>query len=182
MPTPTPPAAPTPPPVPPILLENRPKPSTANCLEGAINFNDALLGPFADQDIKGQKLITDDGCTLILSGNNWKFANKITHLMQANTVLVFEFYSEREGEVQGILFDTENPETGNGGRTFNVGGMQNDWGIQDFRYTQAGSYQTLEIPVGLYFAGYRMYIGFANDHDASAQSISHFRNVRLIER
>lgn len=177
-----PPVTTTPPPRPPLPqpAAERPATATPNCIDGSINFNNAVLGRFGNQDIRGEQHIVDDGCTLILTGNSWKIANKVTHTMKPTTVLEFEYYSEQQGEIQGILFDTENPVTGNGGRTFNLSGTD-DWGIRDYTYTTPGQYQTVRIPVGLYFGGFTMYIGFANDDDKNHNAITHFRNVRLID-
>lgn len=156
-----------------------PAPEADACLEGAINFTELELVSFGDQDITGTTVTEDNGCTLAMTGNTWKFTD-FEYTLTPNTVLVFDFMSSAEGEIQGILFDTTNPETGNGGRTFQVHGTQ-DWGIRDFTYTGAGEYQTIEIPVGAYLSG-SMSIGFASDDDANTMSESYFRNVRLIEQ
>lgn len=156
-------------------------PETA-CVEGVMDFNQVALTSFGDQDISGSSEVLDEGCTLTLSGNSWKFSD-YQYFLTTDTVLVFDFMStdSDQGEVHGIALHESNPETGDGGRTFQVYGSQ-DWGIRDYTYTQVGEYQTFEIPVGRYLGRRNLSVSFANDDDFDANAKSYFRNVRFIER
>lgn len=155
-----------------------PEPLTSNCSLYSLNFTYFLWDGLGDQDKSGSRSILENGCTLFLTGNSWKLSDK-TVKIEEDTVLKFEFFSPVAGEIQGITLEPVNPQSGNGHRTFAVYGSQQSWGIHNTSYTNEGGYQEITIPVGQYFAGEELLIGFVNDDDAKASSKSYFRNVRF---
>ncbi len=131
------------------------------------------------QDVSKTASITNGGQTLTLTGNTWKKI-ALNYTVTAETILEFDFTSSKQGEVQGVGFDTDDtlsPET-----FFKVSGTQT-WGITNYATYVTGSGTThYKITVGQFFTGGFSYLTFGNDHDVSKpDSFGSFSNVMLYE-
>ncbi|HBS29675.1 MAG TPA: hypothetical protein DEB06_09555 [Phycisphaerales bacterium] len=133
----------------------------------------------AGQDLSGSASVLPGGAGVELSGNNWK-AVDFQYTVTRNTVLEFEFRTDRIGEIHGIGFDTDDSLTE--GRFFKVAGTQ--------QYaTSAGPGQDLgdgwtryTVDVGAHFRGDMSRLVLANDMDAGTMDAhSAFRNVSVRE-
>jgi hypothetical protein len=144
----------------------------------------------ADQDKMSTVEKLDDGVTLKITGNAWKridFPLTITE----DTILMFDFKSDVQGEIHAIGFDDNLVADGNS--RFQLYGTQEDKGAQ-LNYissysSAAPQWQTIKIQVGYYFkknptfmnaTGYMVFI---NDHDQAdpPTATSYFRNIQIFE-
>lgn len=134
-------------------------------------------GPGPDKT--GTVTLTDGGFGVELVGNRWQKVVLNGKTISPNTLLSFEFKSSATGDIHGIGFLPGDSLDRN--RAFKVKGTQN-WGIQDFTYSQSGDWQTFVIPVGQYFMQSEVEMVFIMDHDVSNPTgVSHFRNISLYE-
>ncbi|NJR70405.1 MAG: hypothetical protein HC771_18540 [Synechococcales cyanobacterium CRU_2_2] len=127
-------------------------------------------------------MLSGGGSTVQLQGNNWKKL-AFPHGVTADTVLEFEFRSDREGEIHGIGFDTDDILSAD--RTFKLHGTQ-DWGIRNFDTYgdtgNSGQWQAYKIRVGDFFKGSMSYLTLVNDHDVrNPNAESFFRNIKVYE-
>ncbi len=142
----------------------------------AINWYDKeFLSHLSSQDKLGTVELFNNGLGVKMEGNRWKKVIFANTPITPNTVLEFEFKSTSEGEIHGIGFLPGNALDSK--RSFQVHGSQN-WGINDFKYTQLGEYQKFSIPVGNYFTAEQIEMVFIMDHDVSAPTgNSSFKNI-----
>ncbi|MEZ5329085.1 MAG: choice-of-anchor K domain-containing protein [Verrucomicrobiales bacterium] len=142
-----------------------------------IDFNNYAVNSHAGWQDQGSYSIQDSGATLYIKDNAWKEIDYNTTIA-ANTVLEFEFYSNKRGEIHSIGFDTDSELSAT--RSFQVYGTQ-DWGIDDFQnYSSNDGWKSYLIPVGQYFTGSFTKMVFAADHDSNpGNARSKFRNVRV---
>lgn len=147
-----------------------------------LNLSRYPITSYAGQDLGPSAVLSGGGSTVQLQGNNWKklaFPYGVT----ADTVLEFEFRSDREGEIHGIGFDTDDILSAD--RTFKLHGTQ-DWGIRNFDTYgdtgNSGQWQAYKIRVGDFFKGSMSYLMLVNDHDVrNPNAESFFRNIRVYE-
>ncbi len=163
---------------------------TLLCLTFAISAQTDLLINGTPQPIttfapgaqdNGTFAIEDGGTTIRLDGNAWKKAN-MNYTVTENTILELEVRITGLGEIQGILFDTNN-SIGNDdkARLFQFAGVQ-AWGILDFSTYTGSDWASYTIRVGDFFTGDFPYLVFAGDKDGAPTSQqSFYRNVRLYE-
>ncbi|MEL6313745.1 MAG: S8 family serine peptidase, partial [Pseudomonadota bacterium] len=125
---------------------------------------------------KGGYTVSDDGTSLLLASQAWQ-AIALDVTVTTNTVLSFDFASDLEGEIHGVMFasgDQLDPDT-----AFKLYGTQN-WGIQAYStYDGDGSTERFEIAVGEYFTGDFDRIVFFTDDDVGVGGDSTFSNVTL---
>jgi flagellin-like protein len=146
-----------------------------------IDFSTSTITAYeASQDDAGGATVID-GTTLELANNTWKQVSLPTTCnVGPDTVLTFEFRSDREGEIHGIGFDDGTDV--DPARIFRLYGTQH-WGIDDYATYAAGDgWTAYEIPVGEYYTGSFDDLAFATDDDASAAAHSAFRNVNVYDR
>jgi hypothetical protein len=146
-----------------------------------VDFRDYTVESYGGaQDEGGTVSVKDQGATLQIIGNSWKKIG-LDYNVTENTVLEFDFKSDKEADIQGIGFDNDDALSRD--RTFKVYGTQS-WGISDFDdygHTESG-YKHYRIPVGQYYTGQMNRLFFVNDHDvANPVGESTFRNVRVWE-
>jgi hypothetical protein len=133
----------------------------------------------------GSGSLTTTGGTYRLDGNAWKELD-FDYTVTADTVLVFEFRSDDEGELHAIGLGTDN--TGSQ-PLYKVYGSQNVGSTGSFNfngtydtYTDGDGWVRYEIPVGEAFQGDVSDLVFVNDEDGGGGVVSEFRNVRVYER
>lgn len=150
-----------------------------------LNFNNYTLSSYGgsaqDKVDTGPVTVGEFGNTLTISGNRWQDID-FGYTVKSNTILEFTFASSREGEIQGIGFDTDDSPSAN--RMFQLYG-RDAWGIRDFTYTGSGAPQTFKIPVGVFFEGSSFNrLVFANDDDnplGGEFGNATFSNIRIFE-
>jgi len=144
-----------------------------------IDFTANQVISYGGTQDRGNVDVTDNGTGLYLERNAWK-AIAIDYEITANTRMIFEFKSNRIGEIHGIGFDNDNRISSS--QTFQLYGTQR-WGISDFNnYPGNGQWVTYEIPVGDFLRGPASRLFFVADHDVgSPVGTSYFRNVKLFE-
>ncbi len=140
-----------------------------------LNFNDLEITLFKDnQNIVGFHEVLDEGATLRLEGNIWRKVG-FNHVIEADTVLEFEFKSNSQGEIHGIGFNTNGSLTS--GKTFQLFGTQN-YANRDFTYTGNGEFETFSIPIGQFYIGPIEWLRFIMDNDVdNPDSESVFKNI-----
>ncbi|RZS93322.1 trypsin-like peptidase domain-containing protein [Aquimarina brevivitae] len=141
-----------------------------------LNFNDSSIFSFADQDRRGDYMIQNDGTSLVLTNNTWKYI-PMEYTVTENTVVEFEFSSTNEGEIHGIAFENDNRLTAN--RCFKVYGTQN-YGITNYNNYNSGTVKYV-IPIGNSYTGSMDRLVFINDNDYSTGNNSTFSNVKIYE-
>ena len=124
---------------------------------------------------KGDHGVSDDGATLTLDSQAWQ-AVVMDVEVTADTTLGFDFSSQVEGEIHGVMF--ANGDTLAEDTAFNVFGTQG-WGIEDYAYNGAGAVQRIDIPVGAHFTGNFDRVVFFTDDDAGVGAESTFANVLI---
>ncbi|MFM7382256.1 MAG: hypothetical protein ACKO1W_04260 [Microcystaceae cyanobacterium] len=151
-----------------------------------ITFSSDKIRSYANQDIKGSAQVLDDGQTLQLSGNTWK-RYELPYVVTANTILEFEFRSDRQGEIQGIGFDNDNDYYNNNTQApaFMLYGIHPDktqWNLSQKNYSGT-DWKTYRLEVGKLFTGTFNALTLINDEDISTPvSNSFYRNLRLYDR
>lgn len=133
------------------------------------------------QDSNGVVAVSEDGNSLHLAGNRWK-AVQVPYNITPDTIIEFDFESNRQGEVHGIGIDTDLDLDWRNDLFFSVYGTQSSFGNRDLeRYTSSGV-QRYMLPIGDYYQGYSEYLVFMNDHDIlNPFGESRFSNVRIYE-
>ncbi|MEM7469279.1 MAG: hypothetical protein AAF387_20675, partial [Pseudomonadota bacterium] len=142
---------------------------------------------FQGEGQNANHIISADGSELSLSGNIWKQIF-VDYEITPNTVIEFDFFSDSEGQIQGISFsDATNKYDSM--KSFQLFGNQ-PYARTEYQYEKFGEYQHFEIPIGEYFyEGESLtapeignYLGFANDDDrTNPQNTAKFKNIRLYE-
>nr|WP_277603589.1 M12 family metallo-peptidase [Bowmanella dokdonensis] len=145
-----------------------------------IDFSQFYLGSYGGtQDKTGPVSIEDQGKTLRMQGNRWKYID-YPYVVTANTVLEFDFSSSKEGEIHAIGMDTDGQLRQK--RILQLYGTQ-PYGKMLSRYNGKGQSQHYVVPVGLYYQGNMKTLFFGMDHDVSNPTgESVFSNVRVYEQ
>lgn len=149
---------------------------------------DHVLSLGGSQDRNGTLTLDPSyfGTTMRLDGNAWKRLQLEAPLtLTPETVLEFDFYSSKQGEVHSIGFGNSNAL--DSGHSFQLYGTQSwAWrnGIAPYGPDHEGSgWVHYRIPVGQYFTGKFEFLTFGNDHDvANSDAVSAFANVRIVEQ
>lgn len=141
-----------------------------------VNFNSFALTSFATQDSDGNSSVTNNGSSLTLTNNTWKYI-AMDYTVTENTVIEFEFSSTSEGEIHGVGFENDNDLTA--GQYFKVYGTQN-YGVTNFDNYSSGT-QTYVIPVGDSYVGAMDRLVFINDNDTGTGNTSTFSNIKIYE-
>lgn len=153
------PASPTPTPTPTPTQTPTPTP-TPGCVAGALDLRNT-------QDYSGNApgdaTVSADGCTITLTGNEWRITG-FDFDINASTTVTFEFSAVGNAEIQGVGFDQDLGASSD--RIFRLIGSQ-AWGIDNFSYTGNGQTQSFTIPVGNFYTGTGFGFVIANDDDAS---------------
>lgn len=146
------------------------------CLE--IDFNAYTINAYGNGQDAGSSTITGGGTGIKVEDNAWKSIT-LNYTVTPNTVIEFDFGSTTQGEIHGIGFDSDNGISSN--LTFQLFGTQN-WGINNYSYTNVGYYTAFTIPVGQFYTGSFNRLFFVADHDGGARNgDSYFRNIRIHE-
>lgn len=155
-------------------------PGNNNGACAAINFNNNRPVSYGGTQDRGRVEVIEGGNGIFLQRNAWK-AIDIDYELTANTMITFEFKSDRIGEIHGIGFDNDNRISST--QTLQLYGTQR-WGIPNYRnYPGNGEWVRYEIPVGQFLRGRANRLFFVADHDVgSPVGTSYFRNVRLYEQ
>jgi hypothetical protein len=142
-----------------------------------VDFNSYAIGSYGGWQDQGSASVEDNGATIYVKDNAWKEIDYNTTIT-ANTVLEFEFYSIKEGEIHSIGFDTDVQLSES--FAFQVYGTQ-DWGLDNYlNYSSNDGWKSYSIPVGQYFTGDFTKLVFSADHDSGKQNArSKFKNVRV---
>lgn len=152
----------------------------------ALDFDAATIRSYDNQDKGGS--VTTSGSTIEMEGNTWKRID-YPYTVTPDTVLVFEFRSDIEGEAHAIGFDDDNTLGGSGNQLFQLYGIQGDQsGWQPIRtyetYSDGDGWTTYTIPVGQYYTGDMTVLVLGNDDDRNNPPVtveSEFRNVQVYE-
>lgn len=145
----------------------------------SVDFDEYTLESYGSEDIYSQVVLEDKGTTLQITGNTWKKVID-SYDITPNTVLEFDFKSDRLGEVHGIGFDNDNNISDD--RFFKLYGTE-DRGISVFdNYNGSGQWQRYKIPVGEFFTGKMNSLTFINDDDVLGSTAdSFFSNIKIYE-
>ncbi|MEM6269230.1 MAG: M12 family metallo-peptidase [Bacteroidota bacterium] len=142
-----------------------------------IDFDRVAINPFDPGQDRGSATVLDNGSTLLIENDAWKFV-PFNYSVGPATILEFEFRSTSEGEIHGIGLDNNNSLSSN--FTFKLYGTQN-WGITNYdNYTPSG-WTSYSIPLAFFFVGNFDRIVFVADNDIGGGNNSYFRNVRVYE-
>ncbi|CAL2076908.1 conserved protein of unknown function precursor containing a type A C-terminal secretion signal [Tenacibaculum sp. 190524A02b] len=147
----------------------------------AINFNNFIITPFYNSDESGEYSIKNDGASLLLVNDTWKYI-PLNYEVKQNTVLEFEFSSTSEGYFQGIGFIRGNT-TRYAKQYFKI------YGTNDFTFFGNHSFDNYEtgtkkykIPVGNFYTGTMDRLLFINSrHLEPISANSTFSNVKIYE-
>jgi hypothetical protein len=146
-----------------------------------IDYSSYTIDSYSVQDASGTASVTTGGATLELTGNVWK-SIALDYTVTSDTLLVFEFFSDIEGEIQHIGFD--NNDTLSSDLAFQLFGIQSHFGYQNFHnYTLADGWSSFSIDVGAFYTGTFDRLFFAVDEDRPGKTTanSYFRNVEVCE-
>lgn len=151
-----------------------------------IDFARTAPLPYGYQDgqyeLPADHEILDEGRTLHLRGNAWK-ALPVNTTLTGDTVIEFDFLSDREGEIHGFGFDTDLKYSSSENPLFQLYGYE-IWpyiGQQFNSYSTRGQWRHYQIRVGRYLRGHFQYLYFNADDDLTAAADSRFRDVRIYE-
>lgn len=154
---------------------------TGDTSGAVLDFDDYTVKAFhaGAQVNNGSATVINDGSTLVLTGNVWRYIELPTNVT-AGTVIELDFYSSSQGEVQGIGFD--NDLVSSSDLFYKFFGTQT-WGIQTYSNYDLGDgwvHYTItlnDIPAGNY-----QYLVFGNDHDvANPTSNSQYANIQITQ-
>ena len=145
----------------------------------AVNFNDAPMTSFDNQDETGEYLISENGNVLTLFGNTWK-SMAIDLALTAQTVLELEVKNNGAGEIAGIAFENDNTLTTS--RLYKFTGSQK-WANDSFKYSDVDEFEIITIPISDLSIGEFNRIVFVMDDDKPTSTASQvsFRNVKFFE-
>jgi len=151
-----------------------------------VSYQDDGIESFANQDFNGRFTLYDRN-TIDLDGNTWKavalkdYGYTGGYVISTNTTLSFEYRSNVIGEIQGIAWSRENLTTTNiyPPNVINVYGFNSLYGIRNYEYTSAGSWQTFSINLGEHDNSVVNYLVFVGDDDANNKADSQFRNIAI---
>lgn len=153
-----------------------PLPATADSLD----FYSAQISPFDNQDSNANYYIEDNGSTLVLSGNSWKSVEHPSTINE-NSVIQLDVKTNGKGEIVGLALENDNKLTNN--RLFKFAGSQT-WAQDQFKYTQAGNFQTITLPIGRFMAGTidRLVFVLDDDKPTNVPAEAMFKNVRIFDQ
>ncbi len=146
-----------------------------------ISFATTPIRSFGGQDF-GTAQIVDGGAGLRITDNGWK-AVDLSHGINRDTVVAFDFRSTVQGEEHAIGFSDQLGGSADGQR-FKLHGTQNNGTdvIQDFdTYGGDGSVERFVIPVGQFLTGSFSYLVLTADDDADGDGDSVFSNIVLYD-
>lgn len=154
--------------------------------ETYVTFNNAadFTTYIPGQDIGGAVNVTGNNQVEFANGSPWKRL-VFNYTITPDTVLVFDFRSTLINEVSTIGFDNDQNFT-NDNRRFWIYGTQTS-GITyaapfpTYEYSDLGNWETIEVPVGLFFTGNFSHMTFVSDDDAAPFGNSAYRNITLRE-
>jgi flagellin len=154
--------------------------------ETYVTFNSAadFTSYIPGQDIGGTVTVIGNDQVEFANGSPWKRL-AFNYTVTPDTVLIFDFRSTLINEVSTIGFDNDQ-NFGNDNRRFWIYGTQTS-GITyaapfpTYEYTDVGNWETIEIPVGLFFTGNFSNLAFVSDDDAAPFGNSAYRNITLRE-
>lgn len=135
---------------------------------------------YGSQDSDGNFELQNDGDTLKLENNTWKYVST-DFTVDSQTTISFEFKSSSEGEIHGIGFETDEDETES--RFVTLHGTQ-DWGVSYDTYQKGDGWVEYEINIdsetNTNLAGTTISnLVFVNDDDGAGTGVSQFRNVTV---
>jgi FlaG/FlaF family flagellin (archaellin) len=151
---------------------------------GTVPDPSAPVSSYSTDGQDGGGSLTVSGGSYRLEGNTWKEVD-FDYTVTPDTVLVFEFRSDDQGELHATGLGTDN--TGSQ-PLYKVYGTQNtaSTGAYEFNgtydtYTDGDGWVRYEVPVGEAFQGDISHLVFVNDDDGGGSVESAFRNVRVYE-
>lgn len=151
----------------------------------AINFTGKKLINVPMQD--GQHgwptgaVVMHNGRTLQLAGNAWK-AIPIKYKFTPNTMLDFEFRSDRVGELVGIGFSNKSELDTISPPVFLVQFREHIKNfIEEYANYDGIDWQHYSIPVGKHMTGTMNFMIFVADDDTTGRCSAYYRDVRLYE-
>ncbi len=147
-----------------------------------ISFDQNDFSSYSNQDnAKTAVSVTEDGEAVTITNNSWKKLS-FDYAVTDNTMLEFDFKSTNTGEIQGLMFETDNSLNYRIEKMFQVAGSQdqNYVGL-DLSYSGNGDWESFNVNAGDYYSGDINYLVFANDDDASNSANASFRNIKIYE-
>ncbi len=161
---------------------------------GHLDFNEYGSGQDSGSSMASFVSVSETDPTEIhLTGNAWRAyplspsTPATPYTVTANTYLVFEYKTTAVEPKWGMIGLDEDVSTGSPKRLFKlVGGAlppASAFSDNAWRYTGAGAWQTLTIPVGQNYTGVMNYLALVNDDNTVNDGVgeSRFRNIRLYE-
>ena len=145
-----------------------------------IDFSDAVLSNYGvthnESDVY---YVADDGRTLHMADNTWKDI-ALDYTVTDNTVIEFDYFSTKAGQIQGLGFDRDDDISEP--YTFKVFGTQ-DWGNSTYETYEGneGNWFHYTIEVGSFYTGDFNRLFFVNDDDEYVGSNGSFRDVTIYE-
>lgn len=155
-----------------------PPPPGDTCV--TVDFEEKSVVSYSNQDNDGQFQKLDNGITLLLQNNTWKYID-FDYQITSQTVLEFDFRSTSEGEIHAIGFDNNNSQTDDRTRLFKIYGNQNYGSNNNYDDYSGTSTKTYRIPVGNFYTGSMDRMAFINDNDSGSGNTSYFSNIRVYE-
>jgi hypothetical protein len=153
----------------------------ANTTQSAsiLDFADATISSFDDQDKDNNYEVTEGGDALTLYGNTWKSVD-ITQTITPQTMIEFEIKSNGAGEIAGIAFENDNKLTNS--KLYKFAGSQN-WNNDSFKYNNSAEFETISLPVGQFSVGDLDRLVFVMDDDKPSSTLAQvaFRNLKFYE-
>ena len=149
----------------------------------ALDFAAVAPLPFGTGIDSGTVDIAPDGASITLTGNAWKQVDISDRMLDAQSVLRFEFRSDMEGDVHAIGFDGDG--VADQAESFLLFGTDSAWGIGDYfgAYAAGQAAATYEITLGDHFTDAEIAafdtLVFVNDDD-TASGVSTFSNVEIL--
>jgi RHS repeat-associated protein len=161
---------------------------------GHLDFNEYGSGQDSGSSMASYVSVSESDPTEIhLTGNAWRAyplspsTPATPYTVTANTYLVFDYKTTAVEPKWGMIGLDEDVSTGNPKRLFKlVGGALppvSAYSDNAWKYTGAGAWQTLTIPVGQNYTGVMNYLALVNDDNTVNDGVgeSRFRNIRLYE-
>lgn len=133
---------------------------------------------YGSQDSDGTHQLQDDGETLRLTNNTWKYV-PVNLTVTDQTTVSFEFNSTSEGEIHAVGFETDDSQTES--QFVRLDGTQH-WGVEYGTYDTGDGWVRYEITIDdqTNLAGTDISrLVFVNDDDGDASGVSLFRNVTV---
>ncbi|MEO1140338.1 MAG: hypothetical protein AAFW87_12880 [Pseudomonadota bacterium] len=152
-----------------------------------LQINDIVLPvlSYGGQQDSGTFEVTGFGGNLVQSDNAWNHV-LIDYEVTPDTILTFRLAAKGQGEIYGFGFD--NDDTPDSETYFQLGGTQQNFGIQDFNIgiEDSDGFQTFRIPVGEFFTGQFDRLVFVTDQDATPSTpqdlaISQWSEIQIFE-